>query len=275
MRVLYVDDNATNRRVMEWQIRPLGVRLTAVGSAAAALTSVSTADAARDPYRVALLDHLMPEMDGVRLAEALRSFALTAPPSLVILSSSAEKLRRADAERLGFAALLRKPIKRRALTELLVRLYDGADRREQEAPVPRIQELGLRVLLAEDNPINQRIACLMLERTNCRVVVVDDGAEAVERFRTETFDAVLMDVQMPVMGGLDAARAIRRLEAEGGRPRTPIIALTANAMAADRAECLAAGMDGHLAKRIQIGSLAEALAHRVPAAACAASDRVG
>ena len=164
--------------------------------------------------------------------------------------------------RAGFTSALRKPVRRHELVEQLLRARrpEPAARVETAPAQSGTPKLGLNVLLAEDNPINQRVAVRMLEKIGCTATVVKDGVEATIAFGRQPFDVVLMDCQMPGMNGLEATRAIRDSERRDMRERTPIVALTANAMHSDREACFAAGMDDFLPKPVRLESLTEALA---------------
>jgi CheY-like chemotaxis protein len=209
----------------------------------------------------------MPEMDGPGLGRAIRADGTLGSPKLILLASSvlggeAER-RRAD----GFAACLLKPVPRAQLRRTLAALAAPGT----EAPAwvtPSSQALPhaptARVLLAEDNAVNRKLACKLLEKLGCRVDVAANGREALAMWQAQTFDLVFMDCQMPEMDGYEATRMIRR--EESGR-HTPVIALTANSMPGDREECLRAGMDAHLSKPIRPAELAAALAQWLPAPA--------
>ena len=271
LRVLFVDDNPTNRQIMEWQLRSHGVLLRVASSAAEALELLTGDDAPR--FDAIILDYLMPEMDGVQLALALRERKLVEGTPLVLLSSAHEGVREGFNQP-DFVEKLRKPIKRRDLLETLERVC-RSDRAplaiEFEKDDTEDQGLGLKVLLAEDNAINQRIAVLMLQALGCEVVTANDGVEALERLAEQAFDVVLMDCQMPRLGGIEATRRIREREA-GGEAMTPVVALTANAMASDREACLAAGMNVFLTKPIRAHVLRDALVDVRDQHVCPAGD---
>jgi two-component system sensor histidine kinase/response regulator len=285
MRTLIVDDSATNRRILHemlegWQMIPV-----AVESGEAALEALRAAHAAHRPFQLLLLDRHMPVMGGFALAERIRQLPHVTRPATIMLSSSGHK---GDAERgrqLGIGVHLTKPITKLEL-ELAIRRVvgnapqpadwpqsaaevgaDGATtpaapaapsvRRRVPAVLPRVDHPG-SVLVAEDNPINQRVTLRMLEKLGHTVVLAANGEEAVAAFRRQQFDLVLMDVQMPVMGGFDATAAIRAIEAASGA-HVPIIALTAHAMKGDREACLLAGMDDYVSKPIKREELIEVM----------------
>jgi CheY-like chemotaxis protein len=250
LRVLVVDDNATNRRILEGMLSSWGMRPTLVDGGRAALAILERAREEEKPFAVVLLDAMMPEMDGFTLAEQIRGSEAGA--TLMMLSSAG---RREDAERcraLGVAAFLGKPIRQSTLLDAILTALAPAAReagravREAE-PAPHPSRPSLRLLLAEDNAVNQRLAVSLLEKRGHRVVVAGNGREALAALAEQAFDAVLMDVQMPELDGFEATASIRARE-QGSGAHIPIIAMTAHAMKGDRERCLAAGMDGYVAK---------------------------
>jgi len=257
LRALVVDDHETNRRVLSGQLALWGVQAVTVSSAQECLDALESAAAAGRPFEVALIDYHMPGTDGAQLGRQLRDRAALAATRLVLLTSAGY---RGDARRfaeLGFAGYLLKPVTERELAACLsLVMSSSADSwRQREQPlVTRHHARSLRgaerarVLLAEDNPVNQKVAQVMLERLGAEVEVVGNGRQAVLAFRSGGFDVVIMDCQMPEMDGYEATRAIRAYE--GGQRRTPIVALTAHAMKGDDEACRAAGMDDYLAKPI-------------------------
>ncbi len=255
-RVLVVDDNATNREVLERQLGRWGVLVRAVASAEEALALLSAGEA----FDAALLDQQMPGMDGLALAEEVRKTRGPAQLPLIMLTSVGR--RDAAAARLGFAAFLFKPIKQGQLLDVLLLVCGGAELMPAAPRAPAVfdgkmgERQPLRVLLAEDNPVNQRVALEMLARMGYRADPVATGKEAVAAVGRQPYDVVLMDVMMPEMDGLEATAAVRRLV---GVAQPRIIALTANAMKGDREVCLKAGMDDFVAKPIQAADLAAAL----------------
>ena len=269
-RVLIVDDNDVNREILtrlasRWRMVP-----DAVASGAAAIDTARAAMVAGRPYDLVLLDMQMPEMNGVDTAHALRALAPDAPPVMVMLTSiNREGGLREETRAAGITAVLYKPTKPSQLYDILIDAFDG--RPAAAAPqaqgstswISRAQPAAaLRILLAEDNVVNQKVAVRLLDRLGCAVDVVSDGAEAVAAVVRQAdadtpYDLVFMDVQMPVMDGLEATRAIRQAAEVTQAPY--IVALTANAMQGDREECLAAGADDYLAKPVQLDSMQAAL----------------
>ena len=267
LRVLVVDDNETNRYILRemlenWQMRP-----RVVDGARAALSALEQAAAVGEPYPLVLLDAMMPGMDGFALAEQIKCRRELAGAVLLMLSSAA---RPEDADRcrqLGIATYLVKPINQSELLDAILTARRAAGD-VPEASVTCGTKTGattaddrrLRVLLAEDNLVNQRLATRILEKRGHEVVVVANGLEAVAALERGVFDVVLMDVQMPQLSGFEAAAAIRKKESlEGLSRRIPIIAITAYAMRGDRERCLEAGMDHYIAKPIRAEELIDAV----------------
>jgi two-component system sensor histidine kinase/response regulator len=270
LRVLIVDDSAINRTGLQWQTEGWGMRTSTAAGGRDALAQLRRAVAAGEAFDIVIVDFHMPEMDGVELARQIRADATLDGVRLLLLTSSA---RRGDgAGAVGFDGFLVKPAPPDALRKVLEAIQTQPEDRASTAMVTRhavavplvappapatAPSPGCRVLLAEDNAVNQRVAVLMLERLGCRVDVAGNGLEALDLSGRLPYDIIFLDCQMPELDGYGAARAIRAREAGG--PRVPIIALTANAMDGDRAECLAAGMDDYLSKPVVMASLASAL----------------
>jgi CheY-like chemotaxis protein len=242
--VLVVDDNPTNREILLRQLSGWGIRAEGVASGTRALQVVrSPLDGV--PFDLVLLDMMMPEMDGLEVARSIRADPAVADVPLVLLTSAGAMPEGPAASVVDL--VLTKPVRARELQDAL-----GRERRvparaappQRSVPVPQ----GVRVLLVEDNVVNQEVALAFLEGLGCRTTVAADGGEAVTRAAAGAFDLILMDCMMPGMDGFEATRAIREGEAAGGAPRVPIVALTASAMEGERERCLAAGMDDYLAK---------------------------
>jgi signal transduction histidine kinase/CheY-like chemotaxis protein/HPt (histidine-containing phosphotransfer) domain-containing protein len=252
---LVVDDNAANRRVLQAQLTGWGMTVTVAASADEALALAGSAE----HFDVALLDMHMPDLDGAELAERLRAVPQTSQTPLVLLSSVSWHTGRDRVRR--FAAVLTKPARAAALHAVLGRVLPGpagalAAPAADDAAAVR-HERPLRVLVAEDNQVNQTVATMMLAKLGHRADVAANGAEALEAVRRAHYDVVLMDVQMPVLDGLDATRRIRAEVPAGRQPY--VIALTASALIEDRAACEAAGMDDYLTKPVRPADLAAAL----------------
>jgi CheY-like chemotaxis protein/HPt (histidine-containing phosphotransfer) domain-containing protein/anti-sigma regulatory factor (Ser/Thr protein kinase) len=256
-RVLIVDDNASNRLLLKLQTERWGMRARDTSSPAVALKWIAQGD----PFDVALLDYQMPEMDGVALAREIRATRGVHAPVLILLSSSGQSLASAHADA-GFAAGLSKPLRLSHLRDRLLEMIGDKRDTSASAVPPVVRDVGapvpLRILLAEDNAINQKVALGLLERLGYGADVVGDGRQVLTRLDHTRYDVVLMDVQMPEMDGLEASRAICARWAASERPR--IIAMTAEAMEGDRDKCLAAGMDDYIAKPVTLERLAAALA---------------
>lgn len=269
-RVLIVDDNASNRLLLKLQTERWGMRARDTNSPAVALEWIVQGD----PFDVALLDYQMPEMDGIALAREIRAARGAHAPVLILLSSTGQVAGPSAHANAGFAAGLSKPLRLSHLRDRLLETF--GDRRDTSAGAvpPVARDVGspvpLRILLAEDNAINQKVALRLLERLGYGADVVGDGRQALARLDHAVYDVILMDVQMPEMDGLEASRAICARWAASERPR--IIAMTAEAMQGDRDKCLAAGMDDYIVKPVTLDRLAAALAKCPPLAAATAPE---
>ncbi len=281
VRVLIVDDNHTNRRILLETLTRWGMRVQAVEGGEEALAEMNAAFAQNDPYQLILTDFLMPRMDGFGLIEKIRQHPNLYTPSIMMLSSSAEHGDSERCQRLGVSAYLMKPIRQSELRAAIVRSMQfqepsgpGTEKQLTEEtaqdangtsaaalPPPRaaLAPASLRVLLAEDNLVNQKLATRLLEKRGHSVTVVGNGREAVEALARQYFDLVLMDVQMPEMDGFEAVGVIRDREKSSGAHQ-PIVALTAHAMKGDKERCLEAGMDFYLTKPIHSTELDSLLA---------------
>jgi len=255
--VLIVDDNATNRRILVAQTARWGMVPRETGSPSEALAWLASGER----FDVALVDLLMPELDGLELAQRIAALSTGGPPGpvpVVILSSIGLR----DREGVSLAAWLAKPVKPSALHDTIATVLFGSAAPYPTASVPEgpSATLGtrhpLRILLAEDNLVNQKLALRLLAQLSYKAAVAGDGLAAIDAIERDDFDIVLMDVQMPEMDGLEATRRIRARWPD--RPLR-IVAMTANAMAGDREACLAAGMDDYISKPIRPSELAAAL----------------
>ncbi|GAB4440807.1 MAG: hypothetical protein OHK0015_37300 [Chloroflexi bacterium OHK40] len=254
-RLLVVDDNATNRRILRLQAEAWGMRVHTAASGGEALAWLARGE----PVDVIILDMQMPQMDGAQLATTIRATRVASCPPIVLLTSLGR--RPEDLAGGHFTAILTKPVKAAQLYETLLSTL-GAAPEQRPQPKPLLNaELGrrmpLRVLLAEDNAVNQRVALKTLERLGYRADVVANGLEVLDALRRQPYDLVLMDVQMPELDGIEATRRIVR---EFAPPRRPhIVAMTANALQGDREACLAAGMDDYVSKPVRVEELVAAL----------------
>jgi len=264
VRVLVVDDNRTNRRILEGMLGRWEMKSSSVQDGEEALAKLSEAQEAGEPFALILMDMHMPKMDGFELIEEIRQGPHPSTAMIMMLTSAGHRGDAARCQELGVAAYLLKPIRQSELREAIARVL-GA--REQKGAIPLITRYSLhdarepaaslRILLAEDNAVNQRLASRLLEKRGHSVVVAGNGREALEALEKHHFDLVFMDVQMPVMDGFEATAAIRKKE--GGGVHLPIVALTAHAMKGDREKCLAGGMDEYLTKPIRPQELDEVL----------------
>jgi len=266
-RVLVVDDNATNRKVLMGQLMLCGAEPVSTSSANEALAIMRQARAAGRPYEVALIDHQMPGIDGAELGRTIIRDTELKSTRLVLLTSSGQ---RGDGQLfadIGFAGYLLKPVTQRDLTDCLrlILVQDAEAWHMQSQPIVtrhalRVQRASTRnwILLAEDNLVNQKVATRMLEKLDYRVDVAADGRTAVDAWQAGRYDLILMDCQMPELDGYEATREIRRLE--NGTRHIPIVALTAHAMKGADEACIDAGMDAYLSKPIERDDLAAMLA---------------
>ena len=267
VRVLIVEDNATNRTILQHQIAMLGASGECAEDGVAGLAAMRAAAAQGRPYHVAVIDMKMPRMNGGDLVRAARADGALRDMRLVILTSVAAAGEAAATRAAGADAYLVKPVRRAELFDCLDRL---AGTLSIDAPgVTATEDAtldfgGARVLLVEDNAVNQVIAMAMLRHAGCQATLATNGRIAVELCLDHPFELVLMDCQMPELDGFDATREIRAREAAQGRGRVAIVALTANAMQGDRERCLAAGMDDYLAKPFTRGELEAALRPWIP-----------
>ena len=255
--VLVADDNATNRRLLQQMLSNWKMQPAVVASGEEALRELQRAAKAGAPYSLAILDVQMPDMDGFTLAEKLRQHPEFAGATVMMLTSEGQRGDAARCRELGVAGYLMKPV---AQSELLDAIMTALGEPEQES-VPLITRHSLRetrrklkLLLAEDNKVNQTLATRLLEKLGHQVTVANNGEEAVQQWQSSRFDAILMDVDMPVMNGYEATERIRELE-QGTGAHIPVVAMTAHAMQGAREECLRHGMDGYLTKPIDTEAL--------------------
>ena len=260
MRVLVVDDNDTNRRLLGGLLAGWGMEPTLASSGAEALGKLARARAAGEPFRLVLTDADMPGMDGFELADEIRrNPGLSA--SIMMLTSAGQRGDAARCREVGLEGYLIKPVGQSELRDAILCVIGSKHGEAKPALVTRHSlrdEKRLRILLAEDNLVNQKLAARLLEKQGHHVSIAGNGREALEQLEKQGFDLVLMDIQMPEMDGFEAAAAIRESE-KLTATHVPIIAMTAHAMQGDRERCLAAGMDGYVPKPIKLQELMEAI----------------
>jgi two-component system sensor histidine kinase/response regulator len=252
-RVLIVDDHATNRQVLESQLARVGIETKSAASAEEAWAAMNEADLSRQPFKLALLDHQMPECDGVELGQRINADPRLNQTRLVLLTSSTQRGDGARLAQLGFAGCLVKPVTQRHLLECLKLALAVAPEEWHTGTQPiitqqqmRTQRARWRILIAEDNVVNQKVALRTLEKLGYRADLVHNGQEAVAAWQSGEYDLILMDCDMPLLNGYEATQEIRRRESEG--MHVPIVALTAHAMKGAETQCLAAGMDDYVTK---------------------------
>lgn len=270
LTALIVDDNATNRIVLEKMLMRWGVRTQSAASGREGLEALYSANAEGEPFSLLVVDGQMPEMDGFQMVHQLRDDSNFDPLGIVMLTSAGALGDGDRCRELRVRSFLTKPVDSDMLKEAVLRavghISDKPVSVKPQAPTPVARGTSFKILLAEDNPVNQVVATRHLQKLGHSVEIVSNGRQAVEAFERGGFALILMDVQMPELNGYDATAEIRNKEA-GTATTTPIIAMTAHAMVGDREKCLAAGMDGYVSKPIQIDTLAAEISsvlERVP-----------
>jgi CheY-like chemotaxis protein len=258
--VLIVDDNATNRLILEEMVRSWGMAPAAVASAREALDWLHRAHERQSPFRIVLADVNMPEVDGFSMVEQIRRDEKLRGTIVIVLTSGTRPGDMARCKELRIDAHLMKPIKQSELFDAIGMALGISTPEDHAAAVPRGTEpiSPLRILLAEDSLVNQKLALGLLGKQGHAVTVATTGKEAVRLWESQDFDVILMDVQMPEMDGMEATAVIRAQEVRTGS-HIPIIAMTAHAMKGDRELCLAAGMDDYVSKPIRAEQLLDAL----------------
>ncbi|MCU1320851.1 MAG: multi-sensor hybrid histidine kinase [Acidobacteriaceae bacterium] len=257
VKVLIVDDNRTNRRILEGLVKRWGMNPTVASDGEKALVELSAARAANEPYGLILTDMHMPKMDGFGLVEEIKGRPDLSTATIMMLTSGGQRGDAARCEELGIAAYLLKPVRQSELRLAIARVLDT---KEQAGAIPMITQYsmeksgspakGLNILLAEDNPVNQKLAVRLLEKRGHRVTVAGNGRQALSALEKKSYDLVLMDVQMPEMDGLEATMLLRQREKISGGHQS-VVAMTALVMKGDRERCMEAGMDGYLTKPIR------------------------
>ena len=265
VKVLIVDDNRTNRRILEGLVRHWGMNPTCVSEGSQALLEMKAAQEASKPFELVLTDMHMPKMDGFGLVENIRSTDATETATIMMLTSGGQRGDAARCSEMGIAAYLLKPVRQTELREAIARVlqakyetggshmitpYSLAETKDTKALSRRLD-----ILLAEDNPVNQKLAIRLLEKRGHQVTLAQNGREALGALAAKAYDLVLMDVQMPEMDGLEATRRLRVREQQNGVARQAVVAMTALAMKGDKERCTDAGMDGYLTKPIRAQEL--------------------
>jgi CheY-like chemotaxis protein len=269
VKVLLVDDNRTNLRILEGMLKRWEMNVESVQDGEEAIAQLTAAHKAQRPYALILTDMHMPKMDGFALIERIRQMPELSMATIMMLTSAGHRGDAARCQTLGVSAYLLKPIRQSELREAIVRVLGD---HEHKGAIPLITRFSLhgardptaflRVLVGEDNPVNQLLAVKLLQKRGHVVVVAGNGKEVLAELEKNIYDLVLMDVQMPEMDGFEATAALRKREIGTGTHQS-VIALTAHAMKGDRERCLAAGMDGYLAKPISAQELDELLGHHL------------
>lgn len=272
LRVLIVDDNATNRRILEEALANWRMLPTSVDGGKAALDEMAKANDKLEPYDLILLDAQMPEMDGFEVAEGIKNDPKTAGVTIMMLTSSGQYGDIARCKELGVASHMTKPIRQSELFNGIINVLGKSstvtctrnkrevieDKETSASQSDNKPVKQLRILLAEDNQVNQKLAVNILEKRGHKVSVANNGQQALDALEVEQFDMVLMDVQMPQLDGMEATRAIREKE-KSTKTHIPIVAMTAHAMKGDKERCLASGMDAYVTKPIQTNELFEVI----------------
>jgi signal transduction histidine kinase/CheY-like chemotaxis protein len=276
MHALIVDDNYTNRRVLEGMLTRWGMRPTATDGGQAGLQALQVAKSTGHPFPLVLLDGQMPDMDGFRVAEMIRQDPSLAGATIMMLTSAGHVGDAARCRELGISAYLVKPIRQGELLNAICAILQKAPQQSPDRLVTkytlREERHRNRILLAEDNPVNQKLAVRLLEKRGFEVTVAGNGRAAMDALESGTFDAILMDVQMPEMDGFETTAAIRAKEKSTGA-HIPIIAMTAHALKGDQERCLAAGMDAYVSKPIRTSELFKTIEDQLSATNAVDKDR--
>jgi signal transduction histidine kinase/CheY-like chemotaxis protein len=262
VRTLIVDDNETNRRILAGVLRIWDMDAVSSDSGAAAMTALLSAEKAGHPFRLVILDAMMPEMDGFEVARRIKQTVPGEPPIVMMLSSCSMNGDSTNCRNLGITRYLTKPVSRGELREVMLRAL-GHERKQDSAQIDkRMETLAeprvLSILVAEDNLVNQKVLYALLQKAGHRVELTRDGLEALAAHSDRAFDLIMMDIQMPNMDGWEATRLIREKESSTGE-HVPIIALTAHALKGDRELCMDAGMDGYVTKPVSRTLLFQAI----------------
>jgi PAS domain S-box-containing protein len=268
IKILSVDDNETNRLVMNNLLASWKFMHDEVDNAKTALETLRNAKSAGTPYTLVFLDMLMPEMDGAALAMTIKNDPLISDTRLVMMSSAGPAFEKKYRDSKLFSAILSKPIKKSLLFNCIATLLGEGNLISEVGEFKEIQESSKKhdtkkVLLVEDNEINQRVATAILSKINIKPDIAPNGAEAVRILENETYDLILMDIQMPLMDGIEATRIIRDKNSKVINHAVPIIAMTAHALKGDREKCIAAGMNDYVSKPVKPKDLSDAIARQL------------
>jgi len=277
LRVLIVDDNGTNRELLHHQVTSWGMKAGLADGGPQALELLRNAAARREPYDIGILDMMMPVMDGLMLAKEIKADPKIASTRLVVLTSMGMRGDASEVRRAQIEGYLSKPVRQSDLYNCLATLMGRAPEDLSLVTRHTLSELrpriSARILLAEDNVVNQQVVMAMLESLGCRVEIAEDGQHAIDMLAAGPYDLVLMDCQMPKLDGFAATEALRaREQANPGGRRSTVVALTANAMQGDRERCLAAGMDDYLSKPVRQDALVATLIRWLPPSAVTRPD---
>jgi len=270
-RILIVDSNNSNRLFLKKLIESWGCRSFEAKNAVKAMEVLQQAVEKGDPFDIALIEMTLPDMSGERLGEKIKADPVLKGTNLILLTSIGHRGDAARMQKIGFSAYLTKPVKRSHLFDCLITVAGLPPVPKEGPPQPILtrhslterEKRNIRVLVAEDNLVNQKVAQRILANFGLQAKIVENGAQALKALEEESFDLVLMDVQMPEMDGFEATRKIRSLEASVKNPDIPIIAMTAHAMKGDRERCLEMGMDGYVCKPINPQELYEAISKQL------------
>lgn len=268
--ILIVDDNETNRQVLRGQLESWGVRVSEAPDGPAALKKLYKSYREGDLFQLVIVDMQMPDMDGESLGCAIKADQKIKDIRLVMMTSMGQRGDAKRMEEIGFSAYLTKPVRQSDLFDCLATVLKNEDKKKASKPIITrhnirdMQRNKVRVLLAEDNIVNQQVATAILKKMGMRVEAVANGAEVMEALRDIPFDLVLMDVQMPEMDGIEATREIRSAESKVPNHDIPIIAMTAHALEGDRERCLEAGMNDYVSKPVSLQNLAQILEKWLP-----------
>ena len=260
IHIIAVDDNSTNRRLIALLLESWKCRYSVVPSGKEALKILREATLENDPFKIAILDMQMPEMDGEELGRRILADPQIDNPKLIVMSSIGARGDAARVHELGFSAYLTKPVKQSQLFDCLSTIYGHESKKlplVTRHTLKEFRKIGIKILVVEDNPVNQLVAVRILEKLGYKADVAGNGVEALESLSGIAYDIVFMDCQMPVMDGYDASRAIRSGKGSILNRKVTIIAMTANALKGDKEKCIEAGMDDYISKPVTPGMLSE------------------